>query len=337
MLRRAAALGRARLFNSHPPSPSPSFADLPPGSVRTPLLTLVLGGGAGLVVAAAAEQEADTRAARETVGRLLRSAGAALLGLEQPAASPPAWTQSLPPGLRGLAADADARWRRAPPGDRAILALAGVNVAVWLLFKPAMLRPAAERLFAHALPPARARPVTLFLSNVAHRGGLHLGLNLLALWQLGRPVAEDLGPSQFLGFAAGAGLAASAAAHAGRALSPAARFAGGTSLGLSGVVYGVVALAAATRPDQAVHFVFLDKPLRLADAVAALVAVDAIGALAGWRVLDHWGHLGGAAAGWAYSRWGGAAWAAASGAARRARAARDDVERWLEDRKHKQR
>jgi len=81
----------------------------------------------------------------------------------------------------------------------------------------------------------------------------------------------------------------------------------------------------------------LDKPLRLADAVAALVAVDAIGALAGWRVLDHWGHLGGAAAGWAYSRWGGAAWAAASGAARRARAARDDVERWLEDRKHKQR
>lgn len=337
MLRRAAS-GAARRFGSGPPPPAAaSFADLPPGSVRTPLLTLVLGGGASLVAAAAAEQDADARAAREAVPRLLRAAGAAILGLEPPAASPPAWAKSLPPAARRLAADAAERWRAAEPGDRAILALAGANAAVWLAFKPALVRPAAEKIFAHALPPARARAGTLLLSNVAHRGGLHLAANLIALWQLGRPVASDLGPCQFLGFAAAAGLAASAAAHVGRVASPAARFAGGTSLGLSGIVYGVVVLAAAARPDQSVQFIFLDKPLRLADAVGALVAVDVLGAAAGWRVLDHWGHLGGAAAGWAYARWGGSAWAWAHSAAATARAARDRGEAWLEERARRRR
>lgn len=187
-------------------------------------------------------------------------------------------------------------------------------------------------MFTHALPPARASPLTLAASNWAHRGGLHLAANMVVLASLGPRAAEEMGAAHFVGAYAAFGLAAGALSHAARALLASTRAGGGTSLGASGCVYGVVAWLAARHPDDPVHVFPLDAPVRLGDAVAVIVAADAVGVLARLRVMDHWGHLGGAAAGYALARAGDAPWDAAAAAAARVRGARNAVDAWLDER-----
>ena len=63
--------------------------------------------------------------------------------------------------------------------------------------------------------------------------------------------------------------------------------------------------------------------------------------LRGWKRLDHWGHLGGAAAGAAWSRWGDQAWRASLREAERLRAwvreAREEDEKRRRERERKRR
>lgn len=73
------------------------------------------------------------------------------------------------------------------------------------------------------------------------------------------------------------------------------------SLGASGAIYGTLALTALAVPDVEVQLFFLPfLTLPIKWGVAGLVAMDITGIVRGWRVLDHYGHLSGAAFGGAY-------------------------------------
>ena len=49
-------------------------------------------------------------------------------------------------------------------------------------------------------------------------------------------------------------------------------------------------------------------PIDIQTGVAGLLLIDVVGALRGWRVIDHWAHLGGAAFGAAYWAFGPEMW-----------------------------
>jgi len=81
------------------------------------------------------------------------------------------------------------------------------------------------------------------------------------------------------------------------------------SLGASGAVYAAVTMTALAFPEsQVALFIPPSYPISIQWGVGGLVALDMIGILRGWRYLDHWAHLGGAAFGVAYYAYGPKLW-----------------------------
>lgn len=81
------------------------------------------------------------------------------------------------------------------------------------------------------------------------------------------------------------------------------------SLGASGAIYAAVTTTALAFPDsQIALFIPPSYPINIQWGVGGLVALDMIGILRGWRYLDHWAHLGGAAFGVAYYAYGPTIW-----------------------------
>ncbi|KAG7093506.1 hypothetical protein E1B28_007181 [Marasmius oreades] len=82
------------------------------------------------------------------------------------------------------------------------------------------------------------------------------------------------------------------------------------SLGASGAVYACVTMTALAFPQAQVSLIFPPSyPLDIQTAVVGLVALDMIGIMRGWKMIDHWAHLGGAAFGAAYYAYGPKLWA----------------------------
>ncbi|KAH8111059.1 hypothetical protein DFH11DRAFT_1616741 [Phellopilus nigrolimitatus] len=80
------------------------------------------------------------------------------------------------------------------------------------------------------------------------------------------------------------------------------------SLGASGAIYATVTLTALAFPDAQVFLLFPPIPMPITWGVGGMVALDVIGILRGWRLFDHWAHLGGAAFGAIYYKYGPDFW-----------------------------
>ncbi|KAH7913821.1 hypothetical protein BJ138DRAFT_1133792 [Hygrophoropsis aurantiaca] len=81
------------------------------------------------------------------------------------------------------------------------------------------------------------------------------------------------------------------------------------SLGASGAIYAAVTLSALGFPDAEVTLMFPPfMPINIQTGVGALVLLDTIGILRGWRMFDHYAHLGGAAFGVMYYMYGPTWW-----------------------------
>jgi len=81
------------------------------------------------------------------------------------------------------------------------------------------------------------------------------------------------------------------------------------SLGASGAIYAAVTMTALAFPDsQVALFIPPTYPINIQYGVGGLVLMDMIGIVRGWRVFDHWAHLGGAAFGVLYYKYGPQWW-----------------------------
>ncbi|TFK39431.1 hypothetical protein BDQ12DRAFT_649893 [Crucibulum laeve] len=81
------------------------------------------------------------------------------------------------------------------------------------------------------------------------------------------------------------------------------------SLGASGAIYAAVTMSALAFPTSEIAlFIPPSYPINIQTGVSALVLLDVIGVLRGWRMFDHWAHLGGAAFGVAYYAYGPSFW-----------------------------
>ncbi|KAH0836348.1 hypothetical protein J3R83DRAFT_7901 [Lanmaoa asiatica] len=80
------------------------------------------------------------------------------------------------------------------------------------------------------------------------------------------------------------------------------------SLGASGAIYAAVTLTALAFPDAQVQPIFVPISVSITTGVGALVLADIVGAIRGWKLFDHYAHLGGAAFGTLYYAYGNEVW-----------------------------
>jgi len=69
-----------------------------------------------------------------------------------------------------------------------------------------------------------------------------------------------------------------------------------------------VTMTALAYKDAEVSMFFLPIAIPIQWGVGGMVALDAIGIIRGWRLFDHWAHLGGAAFGAIYWKYGPPIW-----------------------------
>ncbi|GAA5982146.1 hypothetical protein JCM10908_004758 [Rhodotorula pacifica] len=195
-------------------------------------------------------------------------------------------------------------------------------LGVWIAWRlPARL--GVGKWLAHQ--PLSGKAVTLLTSTFSHRTLTHLGFNSIALFSFSSATFAALSHSdsdllprstsryEFLALFATAGIVSALASHvwfsrviAGGLLKRGlttreARSAILPSLGASGAIYALVSLTALSFPSTSVSLIFLPFfPIPIGLATSALVAVDLIGLLRGWRMFDHAAHLAGAASGAAW-------------------------------------
>lgn len=183
-------------------------------------------------------------------------------------------------------------WRSRHESERTLLSIVAANAAVFLAWRTPRLKNFMARYFVHS---TRSHPITMVTSMFSHISGLHLLVNMLALYSFGRVLHERMGREQFLAFYLCSGLVSSAGSHLVRAYRrDAAR-----SLGASGAVFGVAA-GCAHNPDLRVSLIFLPFfSIPISVALPAMMAYDALGLARGWSTFDHAAHLSGAVFGYA--------------------------------------
>lgn len=196
----------------------------------------------------------------------------------------------------GLAAGDRVREAANDAAERPVLGLVVANVvvhALWRVLPPRVM----VRHFTSTVEALRAgRAHTLATANFSHADALHLGGNMLGLALIGPDVVQHLNSAaRFLELYLAAGVVGMGASAAWKAL---ARRPLDATVGASAAVLGAFGSSVAARPDEDV--LVLGAEMTRRELLALVLAVDlAIAAVL--RNVAVLGHLGGVAAGVAYS------------------------------------
>jgi rhomboid-like protein len=119
---------------------------------------------------------------------------------------------------------------------------------------------------------------------------MHLGMNMFVLYTVSGPLERRIGPEATWTTFAASGIAAAYASTAFKI----ARGVAIPSLGASGGIAGLLAAIAVIEPDAQFAIIFLPMLTLPAKAfLPALAALEVVGMLRGWRMMDHAAHLGG--------------------------------------------
>jgi rhomboid protease GluP len=186
-------------------------------------------------------------------------------------------------------------WLREAPVTRTLLAL---NIAVFLMqaaitrsFSELPSRTALELGASYALATAHEwRVETLVTACFLHAGLVHLGFNMLALWQAGPLVERAVGSARMAPMYLAAGLFGNALSTASGILSGSASFTVGASGAISGVIAAALVVGWRVQGWRG--------PLTQAMArwLGFVVVFGVLSNLSGGRI-DNSAHLGGAVAG----------------------------------------
>ncbi|KAF9351733.1 hypothetical protein BGX34_000390 [Mortierella sp. NVP85] len=190
------------------------------------------------------------------------------------------------------------RWMELSSGERTIWTIIGLNSVVFAAWQVPRLLPFMNKWFLHH--PASGRSITLLTSMFSHQHFWHFGLNMFALYSFAVPLHDHMGKEQFMAFYTTTGVTASLISH----LCTVARVPWIQiipSLGASGAIFGCVSATAYMYPDASVYLIFLPFfPIKIPMALGAMMGLDLVGIIRGWRTFDHYAHLAGSTFGLAY-------------------------------------
>lgn len=189
-------------------------------------------------------------------------------------------------------------YRLTPWVKRLIIANTLVFVLIWSRAIP--LTWAVDYL-GFNVSQALREPWTIITYMFVHAGFLHVFLNMLMLFFFGPPLEERWGGKEFIKYYAICGV--------GGALFTLV-FGGGTIVGASAAVYGVMLAYALNWPDTLI-WIYAIFPIKAKYLVLILGAVSFFSAFSGASDgIAHFAHLGGLVVGYAYLKqgWRAEAW-----------------------------
>ncbi|KAM9732772.1 LOW QUALITY PROTEIN: presenilin-associated rhomboid-like protein, mitochondrial [Menidia menidia] len=201
------------------------------------------------------------------------------------------WLERVRPQKRGdIRKEVNQWWNSLSEGQRTVTGLVGLNLLVFLCWRLPPLQRLMVRYFT-ADPASRTLCAPMLLSSFSHFSFLHMAANMYVLWSFSSSAVSMLGREQFLALYLSAGVVSSMFSYVCKVAS--GRF--GPSLGASGAIMTVLAAVCTKMPEAKLAIIFLPMfTFTAANALKAIVAVDAAGLLLGWRFFDHAAHLGGA-------------------------------------------
>ena len=145
-------------------------------------------------------------------------------------------------------------------------------------------------------------PWQIVTYSFLHGSGLHIGLNLFALWMFGADVERVWGPRRFL-FAYFAAVLSGAAAQI-IAVSITGE-AGGPMIGASGGVFGVMLCFAMLFPTRRIMLLIPPIPMQARTFVIVYAVLELfLGVTGSAEGVAHFAHLGGLVGGWLVYRYG---------------------------------
>ncbi|CAJ2512996.1 Uu.00g011150.m01.CDS01 [Anthostomella pinea] len=129
----------------------------------------------------------------------------------------------------------DRIWPDIPPAAATCLALVGLNLSVWTLWKFPPLWAALNRYFI--VIAATPRPLQVLGAVFSHQSFSHVAVNMVALWFFGTRVHDEIGRGNFLALYIASGVLGFTASLANLVLRRGLQY---TTLGASGAVYGII-------------------------------------------------------------------------------------------------
>ncbi|OTB02527.1 hypothetical protein M426DRAFT_322622 [Hypoxylon sp. CI-4A] len=127
-------------------------------------------------------------------------------------------------------------WPDIPPAAATCIALIGINLTAWLLWRTPQLWGFMNRYFI--VVAATPRPFQLLGAMFSHQKFSHAALNLVALWFFGTRLHDEVGRGNFLALYFSSGVLGFMASLTNLVLFRGLEF---TTLGASGAVYGIAA------------------------------------------------------------------------------------------------
>lgn len=165
------------------------------------------------------------------------------------------------------------------------------NFLVLCAWRVRSFQPVMETFFVSQISLTKIRLSPMILSCFSHAAPLHFAFNMYALYSFSNIATALLGPEQLVGLFLSAGAFSSLTSLAHRLVTKRPF----PSLGASGAILGVIAYICMTRPDSELLLFFI--PISAGNAIKSLIAIDLIGLIAKWKLIDHAAHLGGSAFG----------------------------------------
>lgn len=193
-------------------------------------------------------------------------------------------------------------WNSTTTGQKLIMGIIAANLCVFGLWKMNIARSVMDRYFISWI----GNPVASMLGgSFSHVDKFHFGVNMYVLWSFGPHLAHTLGVEQFSAVYLSAGVIAS---FASMAACIALKRPMVSSVGASGCLMALIGIMGVSNPDARFSIALVDMivphSFTAQHGIMGIMAVDIVGLLMGWRVIDHAGHLGGIIFGLLYAKYG---------------------------------
>lgn len=192
-------------------------------------------------------------------------------------------------------------WNGLSEGQRLFYPICFVNCLVFLAWRVPRFQATMVKYFC-SNPCSKVLCWPMVFSTFSHYSVLHLMANMFVLHSFSSGAVASLGKEQFLGLYLSAGVISSFASYVHKV---AIATSSSLSLGASGAIMAILGYVCTQHPDTKLAIIFLPMyPFSAGTAIKAIIAIDAVGVLMGWRFLDHAAHLGGALFGISWAVWG---------------------------------
>ncbi|XP_061588223.1 presenilin-associated rhomboid-like protein A, mitochondrial [Cololabis saira] len=191
-------------------------------------------------------------------------------------------------------------WSGLTEGQKTVTGIIAINAVVLCCWRiPSMQRSMIKYFTSN--PASKTRCLPMVLSSFSHYSIIHMVANMYVLWTFSSGIVSLLGKEQFLAVYLSAGVISNMVSYMCKTATGRVY----PSLGASGAVMAVLAAVCAKVPEAKLGIIFLPMVTFTAGtALKAIVAVDTVGLMLGWRFLDHAAHLGGALFGVWYVAYG---------------------------------